>query len=90
MKLDDGLRVVRTRGGLISEDEVSVDDIMVGGDQFLCDGVINATLLIVGYEGLAGKDVIKTRFVLTKVTVPGMISFFGRLVGMTDCKRRGD
>ena len=75
------LGVVGIGHGLISEDKVSVDESMVGGEQLVCDGMINATLLAMGYEGLAGKDVIKARFALTGVTMTCMVRCCGMIAG---------
>ena len=81
LELNDGLRVVGGEDGLALEDEISADGDMIGEEQLACDGAINITLLFVGYEGFAGKDVIKTRFALTRMTMPGMIRFCGMISG---------
>ena len=81
LELNDCLRVVCGGDGLALEDEISADDDMIGEEQLACDGAINATLLFVGYERFAGKDVIKARFALTRMTMPGMIQFCGMIGG---------
>ena len=81
LELNGYLGVVGTGCGLVSEDEVSVDEGILEGEQLACDGVINVTLLVVGYEGLAGKGVIKVRFILTGVTVSGMVRWCGIISG---------
>ena len=58
---------------MASENEVKLDESMVGKDKSVCDGVINTISFVVWYEGLVGKDVIKDRFDLTGVTILCMV-----------------
>lgn len=51
--------------------------------------MVNIIVLILVHEGLSGKDVIKTCFALTRVTVPYMTGCFGVISGNNRLQEKG-